>query len=89
MIPYSNSGKVGEWQPIETAPKDGTKILVYTVHGDVELSDWYSISYPSYELCGVNDETGEGIYRKIAGNPTEGWNSNMPTHWMPLPEPPK
>ncbi len=60
---------MAEWQPIETAPQDGTRILVFTVHGDIEISEWYTI-------C-------------IFDPPTEGWNSNEPTHWMPLPEPPK
>lgn len=70
------------WQPIETAPKDGTKILVFTIHGELELSDWYKIETPEYV------EVSEGLYRKEMREFSSGWNSNHPTHWMPLPEPP-
>lgn len=59
-----------EWQPIETAPKDG-ELLVY----------W------------VCRETGEG-FRAVAAWSQWGWISDgdgliYPTHWMPLPAPPK
>lgn len=69
-----------DWKPIETAPKDGTKILVFTIHGDVELSDWYSYQSERYEPEG-------DLFRRVST--AEGaWNSNTPTHWAPLPAAP-
>lgn len=83
-----------DWQPIETAPKDGTRILIY----------WPSYLY---EYDGFGIEPGE---EKIAigwwfENPrlallTSGYfhdqhelddcglahPAHAPTHWMPLPE---
>lgn len=68
-----------EWQPIETAPKDGTPILLYwpghrghiatncfVARWNVLAEDWLSSGQPVWR--------GAGIYE--------------PTHWMPLPEPP-
>jgi Nucleotidyltransferase len=70
-FPYQ---KVPEpWRPIETAPKDGRKILGVHIHPEVQY--WPSIAYwmstPGHERWAgfVMDE--------------------QPTHWMPLPEPPK
>jgi hypothetical protein len=71
------------WQPIETAPKDGTKILVYTVHGEIELTFWFTVETDRY------DDVGDGLYRKREETVAEGWNGNFPTHWMPLPTPPR
>jgi hypothetical protein len=73
-----------EWQPIETAPKDGTKILVYTINGDIELTEWYQLESFHYE-----EIVESGLYRKVMEEPTEGWNSNKPVLWMPLPNAPK
>lgn len=64
---------VPEWQPIETAPKDGTEILIYSRYGDQ-----YVVSY---------DDSFIRAPWRIRNE--EGLNENIPTHWMPLPETPK
>ncbi len=69
-------------QPIETAPKDGTHILLYGLHdSDVGI----------YEDAGGNYMVGfcEGWYIDTYSQEDEyqnitGWPS-YPTHWMPLP----
>ena len=33
----------GAWQSMESAPRDGRKILIYTRHGDYEISSWHEI----------------------------------------------
>ena len=61
-----------DWQPIETAPKDGTIILLYAV-ADPETGNWYM-------------ETGfwhEGKYWYWPVN-----RSTQPTYWQSLPAPP-
>lgn len=52
-----------EWQPIETAPKDGRVVLLCDQMGNrwTDSSHWHIKNG-----CGL-----------------------PPTHWMPLPEPPK
>ena len=67
-----------EWQPIETAPKDSTIVLLYGL-----CVDWAS--------AGVT----MGYFNEDYGwrsQETDGYNDPFllqPTHWMPLPEPPK
>ena len=76
---------VSPWQPIETAPRDGTKILVFHPDMGVEITEWYEITQTNYvELEG-------GLYRKERAIFYAGWNNNghHATHWQPLPEPPK
>ena len=67
---------MSEWQPIETAPKDGTSILVYSEKGDkgAFLPGGMAVDRWQREYT-----TGFGEF-----NPYH-W---PPTHWMPLPEPP-
>lgn len=77
---------MSEWQPIETAPRDGTKIIVFTIHGDIEISEYYTRSYDEYEFA-LATEDGP-LYRAVA-KVMEGWNSNVFEYWMPLPQPPK
>ena len=65
------------WQPISTAPKDGTSILIFEEHlgaagivpvsrAVVRVSRWRDDTIPS------------------------GWEGaeNAPSHWLPLPLPP-
>lgn len=63
-----------EWQPIETAPKDGTVILL-AAKG---LEDWI-------QMTGSWAVIREIDWYFVGG----GWMGVNPTHWMKLPEPPK
>ena len=72
---------MNKWQPADMAPKDGTKILALTIHGEFEVTYWFTIPRNHYE------EVGGGLYRKTIEE--EGyWNGNMIAWWMPLPAPP-
>jgi|GEM_PF-1769553 len=71
-----------QWQPIETAPKDGTEIILWFPFKDIAINGLYG------EVSEGDWETG---YRKwmewlVAD---ELWfqedPSQAPTHWMPLP----
>lgn len=73
------------WQPIETAPKDGSIILLYRP----TAAKWAVIAPGAW-----NDDH----YAKHPRPYWEGWLKIgsvseyrywTPTHWMPLPEPPK
>lgn len=66
---------VSEWQPIETAPKDGTCILIYTQYSDT--GEFYVAGY---------DSVFSAPWRLINDF---GFNEHVPTHWMPLPAAPK
>ena len=69
-----------EWQPIETAPKDGDCFLACMWLKDDERWFYQLIGWDVHaEMCGRK----EG-WRNSCGEPWEGF-----THWMPLPEPPK
>ena len=71
-----------EWQPIETAPKDGTRILIFKYRKGVKTVyparwfEWFDSEYPWQVLCG---EHGDNFLP----------DDDYITHWMPLPEPPK
>ena len=65
---------MSEWQPIETAPKEGREIL-----GAFVGNGWIAYSVVRWHKH-RNGQTGN--FKHMSGV----WN---PTHWMPLPEPPK
>lgn len=70
--------KAMEWQPIETAPKDGTKFLA--LYGEDECFTMYWLDIPdSQGLFVYSDE----LLSDVDPSP------EAPAHWMPLPQPPK
>jgi hypothetical protein len=80
---------MSKWQPIETAPKDGTEILLYPqyVIGWWEFGDneWMVMAIPLKEDGTIEHDWKEFrrwycVYAYRGGG--------QPTHWMPLPEPP-
>lgn len=72
---------VAWWQPIETAAKDGTLMLLF-----------YPVLQENIHVGSYTKVTGE---QKLRWWSVDGLNWNMggkdvlPTHWMPLPNPPK
>ncbi len=65
------------WQPIETAPKDGTFVLVY-------LAETYA--HTTQQICVAvwDDDLEDWMTDQLDG----GWDFVAPSHWMPLPQPP-
>lgn len=75
------------WQPIETAPRDGTWFVVCRAGepDSVEAGCYDPLMHDEYV------EAGEGLYRKERRTSYEwtGFNNmHRATHWMPIPEVP-
>lgn len=66
------------WQPIETAPKDGTKIDVWTRDGERWPEVWWSVKKSDWMHWWLGDFDSMGETRL----------GERLTHWRPLPEPP-
>lgn len=78
--------RIEGWQPIETAPKDGTKILLgYFPGASKDWPDWSSA--PESWRCAFWNRTKQKWIEGKTYLSSEGFYS--PTHWMPLPQPPK
>ena len=70
--------KHSAWQPIETAPKDGTRVWLW--NGYRRAIGWYS----HYE------DSSSGWHRQaLIGEPLGLRDIAPETHWMPLPGPPE
>lgn len=67
------------WQPIETAPKDGTHIMVW----DASFTDDFGSEPQNVVVCWCKDRWELSHYDAFSCSP-----ANV-THWMPLPEPPQ
>ncbi len=66
-----------KWQPIETAPKSGGKVLVWDPEWD---------KYPA--IAAYDAKYGRWADEDYDPDEDPRWHLT-PTHWMPLPEPPK
>lgn len=87
----------GQWQPIETAPKENcTRILAagpYRRDGSIIMG----IVYWNTVFDWVEVSVGDGLYRKEKHIQSAYWAPDdyrsaldfEPTYWMPLPKPPE
>lgn len=72
--------------PIESAPKDGTRVLIaggtFAVydHMDLDASNFVTMAYWDKVRMHWHGEE---------ANAHDEFNCHLPTHWMPIPEPPK
>ena len=86
---------MNEWQPIETAPKDGSEIIAWRSDYDCLLVRWGCVGeFMTEREIEQWDLDEDSLYQEdwfcadfITGSRLEG--SEIPTHWMPLPEPPE
>jgi hypothetical protein len=68
---------MSKWQPIETAPKDGSYIMIL-FDGEHRVVSW------------VEPIKGARIWHWAERDQIEpSFNPALVTHWMPLPEPPQ
>jgi hypothetical protein len=76
------------WLPIETAPKDGTKILLVNDNGEMDVG-FYCHTWKE-ELIFVRPAEDGDVYKTEEVH--DGyWETDIafhPTHWHPLPQPP-
>ena len=72
---------MSKWQPIETAPKDGTRVLL-TEEWGVVIGRWCEEA--QLGLC----EEGPGWQVFECDDCWYSVAAENPTHWMPLPAPP-
>lgn len=77
---------MSEWQPVGSAPRDGTPILVFDVSGhygsEPRGHTVMAVRYSAYDPRDYRAPGGEwyALYGPC--------RADNPTHWMPLPEPP-
>ena len=74
----------GSWQPIETAPKDGTSILIATVEpwGNMFVAQWETRkSHDDADFSYWYIDNGRGDLTLVRGGEV--------THWMPRPAQPE
>ena len=82
-VKVASTAELGAWLPIETAPKDGTRIMVFC--------PWVGVCGPAnWDVCWFAKKPrpfwthwGERIWG------TSREREDQPTHWMPLPDPPQ
>jgi hypothetical protein len=81
------------WQPIETAPKDGTPILlanVYQVYAGAWNPNVKGDGWPwvLFEGCEGHQPSGCCDHEDEERIEVNGWMEGAPTRWMPLPAAP-
>ena len=75
------------WKPGDTAPKDGTSILICDIKGRIGVGHFKQEKDDSIFVYVKTDENGQELYKEVK---TSGgfWTWSEPAYWMPLPLPP-
>ena len=80
---------MNEWQPIETAPKDGSAVLLcWATDADGKAVNWFedlSTADVFVQVASWWGDEGWVVYCDMVQEPRLHF---VPTHWMPLPLPP-
>jgi hypothetical protein len=86
---------MGDWQPIETAPKDGTAVLVWDAYEGALTVGWVVAKYFANDGLSVGRMTTDlynsGLMGWVCAVPDLAgfyFKLRNPTHWMPLPDSP-
>ena len=83
---------MGDWQPIETAPKD--EFLLLHEDGAIRCGMWENNKWVPAEIPVLVDEAGNRIVSRELAMLQPGRSLELsgflyePTHWMRLPDPP-
>lgn len=84
---------MSEWQPIETAPKDGGDIDLWAVN---DTGVGYRIADGYWTVNGLkHGYEHPRLYKEGWAAPNHGWDGDdgsvfdRVTHWMPLPDAPE
>jgi len=73
---------MSKWQPIETAPKDGSYVLIANMHGA-----WVAKWHPIF-VSGFRPSTPWASMMLNHDHIEKTGRYDPPKHWMPLPAPP-
>lgn len=65
-----------DWKPITEAPKDGTKILVWTHRQQVEIAYWYDDRYSKHP---------QPYWKTIGPWGVREMREHPPLEWTPIP----
>jgi len=82
------------WKPIETAPKDGSEIILFCPKGDGTPGMTFRVTSGSWFIPPVGGSISDPEVDEDVPPAWLSWDGGfseetmMPTHWMPLPSPP-
>jgi hypothetical protein len=77
-----------EWQPIETAPRDGTRVLIVNDDGAMAVAGYVEEWHERSEF--VRKARDGDVFRTVRED-VGYWDTDIaycPTHWMLLPDKP-
>lgn len=94
------AAKAGGWLPIESAPKDGTVVILGRAGDDDDIASvvttghWQEAEEDGVDYMGADAGFVDEHYQEFKpgrsfGSPSYRYAPTQPTHWQPFPNPPK